>query len=525
MEKQQEMWVEQYALSLFQWALHKTGSRTEAEDLAQEVWLQFFAAAKKQPIEQPEHFLFRIAKFVWCKRLRQKRPEYPLPENLPLPDFAQQAAEDEEKQMQIKWLHEKITRLSRLQREAMILYYIEQMPQQQIAKTLHLPKSTVRWYLFDTRRKLREEKDTMEQKNYAYRPRRLHMGINGIAVPELATRRINQNLLAQNILLSCWQEPKTAEEVAEYLGVSCAYIEHELAWLKEQEFVTEEKGKFATSFLIRTLEDENKVSLLYEQHKIHLTDKIVQHLMKNEKTIRRIGFVGCDQPMNRLLWLLLYQFTRRITWKLPLPERPFRPDGGQYWPLGFVRECEDKSLRKGWGYNGTMFIDNFSWFGLYTFGCSDIEQLMDAYTPYWHRLRECLKRLIRAAFAPDAVEKEDPETLAALMEKGFLIRKDGSLGPNFVIFTAKQFDLLIRDVFMPLEKALQPALAALEADMEALCRSCLPRHARHLTPLLLMQSLTNLDFETEFLAFQDGHLYQPKDKRDGEFLTMAYLLR
>lgn len=524
MEKQQEMWVEKYALSLFLWALHKTGSRPEAEDLAQEVWLQFFAAAKKQRIEQPEHFLFRIAKFVWCKRLRQKRPECALPENIPAPDFVQLAAEDAEKQIQIQWLHEKITRLSRLQREAMILCYIDQMPQRQIAETLHLPQSTVRWYLFDTRRKLREEKHTMEQTNHAYRPRRLHMGINGIAVPELATRRINQNLLIQNILLSCWQEPRTAEEMAEYLGVACAYIENELEWLKEQEFVTEEKGKFAASFLIRTLEDENKVSLLYERHKEHLTDKIVQHLLEKEAVIRQIGFVGCDRPMNRLLWLLLYHFTRRITWPLEIPDRPFRPDGGQYWPLGFVREYEDKSLRKGWDYNGTMFSDDFFWFGLYNFGQSDIEHLMDAYTPYWHRLRECLKRLIRADFAMDAVE-EDKETVAELIEKGFVIRREQGLEPNFVIFTASQYDLLIRDVFRPLEEMLQPAMEALRTDMEKLCRSCLPRHARHLTPLLVMQSLTNLDFETEYLAFQDGHLYRPADKRDGEFLTMAYLLR
>ena len=30
-------------------------------------------------------------------------------------------------------------------------------------------------------------------------------------------------------------------------------------------------------------------------------------------------------------------------------------------------------------------------------------------------------------------------------------------------------------------------------------------------------------YMTELLAFRDGTLYQPADKRDGEFLTLAYI--
>ena len=65
-------WVEEYSLPLLKWALNKTGSRAEAEDLTQEVWLQFFSAVKKEdksgrPIQQPEHLLWKIARHVWCK--------------------------------------------------------------------------------------------------------------------------------------------------------------------------------------------------------------------------------------------------------------------------------------------------------------------------------------------------------------------------------------------------------------------------------------------------------------------------
>lgn len=522
MEKQMETWVEQYSLPLLRWCLGKTGSRTEAEDLSQEVWFQFLCAAKKQTVEKPEHLLFRIARFVWCKQLRKKQQLQPLVESLMTPDFTENWADEAEEEQQLQWLHEKITRLSHLHRETMILYYVDQLSQRQIAETLHLPESTVRWYLFDTRRKLREEKKSMEHINYTYRPQRLSMGINGMCGPELATNRIKENLLMQNILIACYQEAKKPQEIAEQLGVACAYIEHELEWLLEQEFVTENKGKYAASFLIRTTRQEDEVSRLFEKHKPHLSDKIVQYLKEKESDIRAIGFVGSDRPMDKLLWLLLYHFTDQYL-QFEFPPRPIRADGGQYWPLGHVRNDPREGLRSDWAYNGSMHINDFFWFGLYTFGYSEIETLADAYTPYWHSLREFLKKLIRHRFDEGCITEDEKEKLAILIKKGFVLKKDGCLRPNFVIFTPDQYTFLRQHIFRPLAQQLQPALDDLSRDMEILCRSSLPRHLNHLMPLLLAQSLSRLGFETEYLAFQDGHLYRPKDPHDGEFLTLAFI--
>ena len=525
MEHLYEHMVENYSLPLFRWSLGKCGNRTEAEELAQEIWLQFFATAEKQPITEPEHLLFRIAKFVWCKQLRSRYHSHSLPETELMPDHAEQLAEASEKQAQVKWLHEKITRLSRLQRETMILFYIEQIPQKEIAKKLRISESMVRWYLFDTRRKLREEKETMENTTHSYRPRQLHMGINGIAVPELATVQIERNLLWQNILVACYQVPQTPEEIAQQLGVACAYIEHGLDWLLRHEFVTESKGRYATSFLIRTVQQENQVSLLFEKHQAAVVDVMVAHMLENEAAIRSIGFIGSDRPMNKLLWLLLYHFTNQLTFPVQLPDRPYRPDGGQYWPLGFLRDGESQSLRADWAYNGPMYVNDFSWFGLYTFGRSEIEDLMDAYTPYWHGLREMLKKLIRNGFSMNSVIESEKDGLAALIEKGFIRKVGGCLEPTFVIFTAEQYDRLRKDVFAPLEEKLKPALKQLMEDMKIQCASFLPAHVKHLSRLLLMQSLTSLSFEAEFLAFRGGYLYRPTDPREGEFLTLSYLIK
>lgn len=63
MAQDMQAWVEEYSLQLLRWANARTGSRAQAEELVQEIWLQFFSAARQEAkagreVEQPEH-LFR----------------------------------------------------------------------------------------------------------------------------------------------------------------------------------------------------------------------------------------------------------------------------------------------------------------------------------------------------------------------------------------------------------------------------------------------------------------------------------
>lgn len=88
MSERFEAWVDAYALPLLRWALGRTGNHHQAEELAQEVWLQFFAAVRREeqacrPVEQPGHLLWKVARFVWCRQLRDRRYH---PGTIPMPD-------------------------------------------------------------------------------------------------------------------------------------------------------------------------------------------------------------------------------------------------------------------------------------------------------------------------------------------------------------------------------------------------------------------------------------------------------
>ncbi len=529
--------VDTYSPQLLRWAWGKTGSQQQAEDLAQEVWVQFFAVWNREhregsSIAEPERLLRRVARFVWLRALRQLTTHrtLPLEETHPDPhDFAADLADMQEQEQLAAWVRQRIVNLNRLQREAMILYYVEQLPQREIARRLGMSEATLRWHLFDTRKKLREGASDMNlSTDFVYTPRTLHIGINGQDTPDNATKRITKSLLMQNICCACYHQGRTAQELAEVLGVARPYVEHDLQWLTEQELLREEKGRYFTDFLIMTSQQEAGVLNVFEAHKPALCDVITGHLRSQEEIIRAIGFTGSDRPMSKLLWLLIYLFTRRLPMPTETPEPPIRPDGGKYWPLGFDRTDNPANARERYGrfdYNGSMCNDGFYWFGLYNFGQSEIEDVMDAWTPEYKALRTLLEKLIHAGFSPACVTEEEQYALAQLAEKGFVIIQNGQIHPNFVIMTAAQYDRLYQEVFLPLAQRLQPEMQRLADDLHALSLSMLPPHLHRLAPLAQAMSQHDVAWSTELLSFHDGTLYHPVSKRDGEFLTLAYIFR
>ena len=264
---------------------------------------------------------------------------------------------------------------------------------------------------------------------------------------------------------------------------------------------------------------------VFEQHKPTLCDAITGHLLAHEAAIREIGFIGSNQPMSKLLWLMIYRFCCHLPMVSETPEPPIRPDGGKYWPLGFDRTDPAVDGRQGFAHNGSMYNDGFCWFGLHNFGQSEIEDMMDAWTPEYKALRQLLEKLICSDFDLACVADGEQYILAQLIEKGFVSSSADGLAPNFVIFTKAQYDRLHQEVFRPLAEQLQEEVCRLSADLYSIAAAMLPPHLQHLARLSQAMAEHDVAFATELFAFHDGTLYHPTSKRDGEFLTMAYIFR
>lgn len=517
--------MEKISLMLLGWAYRKTGSRSEAEELAQEVWLQVYEAAHKaEPIRQPEHFLWKIAHHVWCRRLRKATYFCCVPvEELPLvsqePDAAHQTAEEAEKVYFLQKMRKSVMELSRLQREMMIRFYLEHQSQQEIAEQLGVSVSTVKWHLFDTRRKLKEDLNNMTSSEFVYRPGKLNMAICGEADSFETISAVGTSMSKQNLCLLCYHEAKTAQELVKTLGLPMAYVEDDLEWLVKNELMKQQGNTFRTAFLIENEEDRQKYLAVYQNMKAEISDAMVNGLLEAEEKIRSIGFQGHDQPMEKLLWLLIYQLSSRIRGIDEEEDFPVRPDGGRYYALGYdVRLCENKLVdTEGWMINGPMNMDRFTWFGLHTFGHAEPEKLFGV--PSWNRRKQTLMKMLNEEKALSQLDDEQREAAAELVEKGFLRMEGEKLAPAFCVFTREQFRTLVDMVFRPIEERIEERLKKLDQQLYEICQKNVPEGVAKLAYRMARYELSSI---TTLFAFRDGKLYVPKDVQDGAFLTLMY---
>lgn len=522
-------WQEEWAARVLRWARGKTRTAQEAEDLAQTVLLEWLRAVRAQEergvcVAEPEHLLWRIARFVWCKSLRPGtyyRCE-PLSEKLSAGETPEESAErQDEQRRQNAFVRRQIMRLSRIQRETLVWYYLENRTTADIARRLRVSENTVRWHLSDSRKKIREADGKMTSTEFVYCPKKLHVAINGEAYDDRLTREVLDNLLHQNILLRCYAQGQTAQELCDELGVARPYIEDAVNVLLRDELLTADGGRVRTNFIITSGAQEEARLAVYDAHEDELSREIVRQLMAHEQEIRAIGFIGCDVPMPRLLWWLIYRCTAALPNPAEMPPRPYHVDGGAYHLMGFAREPENRHYLA-WDYNGPMYNDGFRWFGLQHFGNSPVQDLFELNQPHMGKLCALLIRLIQADFDPSCVTADEQELLAELLARGFLRKADGSIKPNFCVLTREQVQRLRQEVFLPIVEAVQPAWTSVCNELRTLCKASVPKHLQALADLPLHMAALAAGYMTEQIAYAYGALEKPETPEDAAMWTLVY---
>jgi len=152
LQKFYEKITDEYSAKILNWAVKKTGSRPDGEDLAQEVFLQVFTAVsrqtKREKIEKLENFIWKIAHYTWRRYMRVlvRRNDCELPEFLPDSiDFAQDYADNDALQAELSRMRRKIADLSKLQREIVILHYLDGLPVREAAVRLNITETAAAW--------------------------------------------------------------------------------------------------------------------------------------------------------------------------------------------------------------------------------------------------------------------------------------------------------------------------------------------------------------------------------------------
>ncbi|SDI30671.1 RNA polymerase, sigma subunit, SigW [Alteribacillus persepolensis] len=159
--------VDLYKDKVFQIAYRMTGNHYEAQDMAQESFLRAYANIDRYDENRKfSTWLFRITTNLCIDRLRKRKPDYSLDEEIKgtdgLTGYAQIAATDQLPEDQVvtlemqEWVQKAIVSLPPKYRSAIILRYIEDLNIQQISNILDLPENTVKTHIHRGREALRK---------------------------------------------------------------------------------------------------------------------------------------------------------------------------------------------------------------------------------------------------------------------------------------------------------------------------------------------------------------------------------
>ncbi|MCL2059963.1 MAG: RNA polymerase sigma factor [Oscillospiraceae bacterium] len=548
--------TDEYSATILNWAVKKTGNRTDGEDLAQEVLMQvFIAAAKHGRIEKLENFVWKTAHFTWCNHVRAlaRRNACELSEVLPDgTDFAQDYADGDALNAELARMRRKIANLNRLQRDAVILHYLDGLSVREVAARLNIAETAAAWHLFSARKKVKKELEAMRNENaYVYSPGKMRISASsGMSlsasgdVPQYPdTEKINDSLLRQNLCLLCRGDGKTLDELAELTGVSKPYLEHDLDWLVEREFLLMDGKRYQTSFVIMDQRYFEYRKEVYSTHRNSLIDKVTDYLWHNEPIIRGIGFHGSVFPAERLMWAIITMFisyaSRNSELLLRLKSsdnRDIHMDGGKYFIMasdrtdGHVYDISGAYDNSGWenfygivcDTNGDNGFERYFWLGVYNFSCIEARpEIITGDAQVQALLYELYCGILKDGFSPDALSPDDKEKLAEAIECGLISKIDGLYSPNFVVFTKSQLAKLQNDVYAPLLALIGPVLDELASKFKKMHERDFPKARpgninHHLYLDLWMFGVFALKF-----AAEDGKLSLPDAPADGTPLTLV----
>jgi len=149
---------DQYIEKIYRFIFLKVNSKEIAEDLTAETFLKCWEAFKEKEIENPQAFLYQIARNLIVDHYRQKEKLQTVSlENNPLSDPRQDLQETSHLNLEMERVRTALSNLKDEYQDVLIWYYLEGIPVRKIAKMLDKTESATRVLIHRALNSLREE--------------------------------------------------------------------------------------------------------------------------------------------------------------------------------------------------------------------------------------------------------------------------------------------------------------------------------------------------------------------------------
>ena len=472
--------LENYIEKIYSYALKRSFSEEEADELSQEI---LFTAVRKLPKLRDksrfEPWLWGIAANVSKVFRRNKGKERILFSYDVLDNFPYEDVEAEENEELYATLRSKIARLSAAYRDIIILHYYDGLSVKQIAQKLNIPEGTVTWRLSEARSKLKKEYTTMEES--ALRPIKMYLSIygsgyyNGEDIPFPAS--YIDDSVSHNILYYCYEEPKTIEELSKLTGIPAFYIEERMDNLKRRAAVIEQpKGRYQTDFVIYF----DKHCAYYDERAELVLLPIMERMITAFKSISKeaceISFYKAEKDERELFYLygvLAMEHAYHKYYRHEYPEIPPNYDGYRWRYIADMQTPGHRSTRIGYQISRN---DKSSSANPYIHRVYFIKGFVPRHAMYtnMYNINICEELLHYG----DTGSTQDTYQAAKLIRDGYLRKNtEGTLFLTIPAFTGEQK----RDLDEVIERHLHPLMSDYSCLVERFIagyRKLFPRHLR-----------------------------------------------
>lgn len=445
----------------FLWCYRHVSNTHDAEDLSQEILLEAIisyrkACGKGEPPAAFYPWFWGIAKNRLRLFYRSRKKQAVLlgetvgnlSDNEPcyfdLWDIDEALIAEEERAR----LTFELSLLSRIQRECVILYYLQNRSVKEIARILGIPEGTVKSRLFDARKNVKKgmeepmENNETKNKRLSYAPAELNMcGSNGIP----SHWHFLQDTMVKQILVACAYEGKTVREIAETIGVAPVYFEEKIDYLLKNRFIKETApGTYIDDFPI--VPQQADVDMQVAANAIHLATMprvtaIIRDLLPEA---RKLILNEGDLTDGYLLWFLYV----RAAWGMGncmknryaevCPHKVAENNGKSWRLFGRVTYPDDQITCKG-EYKGMTWSNMHYHFRTAKHSIT-VANLYEA-QPF-SMSRDTLVTegnadlVMRLWEDPHTVlTPNEQETAAHLIQNGFLMSRDGGIYLNVPVMT------------------------------------------------------------------------------------------
>ncbi len=338
-------------------------NKSDAEDLTNDIVTAILTSADRIKNDNAFYgYVWKIAANTY-KSFLKKRKKQSLGEFCEYISDNKDFADDIISKQDASVLRREIALLSKEYRECTVAYYFDNLSCSQISKKSGISLEMVKYYLFKTR-KILKEGICMERQfgEKSFRPApfefiTIFSGTHNKEYHSLFSRK-----LPGQILLSAYYTPMSTRELSTELGVGTVYLEDELALLQKYGLITKlSNGKYLTGLVIFTDEFTNEFYKKCEKTTCTILLDIFKSFKAKLDKIRKLCPASKKLLDNRMLWGLIFPLMleghRRFEKKHPNADGKSKLYDGAFGINYGITESEtDKSFSSG-AFAGYSRID------------------------------------------------------------------------------------------------------------------------------------------------------------------------